>query len=123
MNHTLAVIAAYAASAAFAMPGQQGQGGQQGSPFNFMFLMVGFVVIMYFFMIKPEQRRRREKEDMLRNVGLGDRIVTTGGIHGEVKQVKDKTIRLQVDDHTRLEVEKAAIALVLEKNAAEEEKK
>lgn len=125
MKHIVTLVAAYAATAAFAMPGQGqgGQGGQQSSPYNFLFLMVGFVVIMYFFMIKPEQRRKREKEDLLRNVGVGDKVVTSGGIHGEVKQVKEKTVRLQVDDHTRLEVEKVAIALVVEKGTGEGEKK
>ena len=124
MKHIVTLVAAYAATAAFAMPGQGqgGQGGQQSSPYNFLFLMVGFVVIMYFFMIKPEQRRKREKEDLLRNVGVGDKVVTSGGIHGEVKQVKEKTVRLQVDDHTRLEIEKVAIALVVEKGAGEEKK-
>ena len=124
MKHIVTLVAAYAATAAFAMPGQGqgGQGGPQSSPYNFLFLMVGFVVIMYFFMIKPEQRRKREKEDLLRNVGVGDKVVTSGGIHGEVKQVKEKTVRLQVDDHTRLEIEKVAIALVVEKGAGEEKK-
>ena len=111
----------FAAQAAMAMPNAQGQG-QGGGQFNFLFLMVAFVVIMYFFMIKPEQRRKREKEDMLRNVGVGDKIVTTGGIHGEVKQVKEKTLRLQVDDHTRIELEKAAVAVVIEKAAGGEQK-
>jgi len=123
MNRMLSGCAVlFVAQAAWAMPPAQGQGQGGGGQYNFLFLMVAFVVIMYFFMIKPEQRRKREKEDMLRNVGVGDKIVTTGGIHGEVKQVKEKTLRLQVDDHTRIELEKAAVAAVIEKAGGGEQK-
>lgn len=100
--------------------GTGGDGGQaQGNPMNMLFIFALFMVAMYFFMIRPEQRRRKEKEEMLRRVNVGDRIVTTGGIYGVVKQVKDDTIRLQIDDHTRIELAKAAIANVIERAGEE----
>lgn len=106
-------VLALAAQQAFAMGAPQGQG--QGNPMNMLFIFALFMVAMYFFMIRPEQRRRKEKEEMLRRVNVGDRIVTTGGIYGVVKQVKDDTIRLQIDDHARIELSKAAIANVIER--------
>jgi len=101
------------AQQAHAMGAPQGEG--QGNPMHMLFIFALFMVAMYFFMIRPEQRRRKEKEEMLRRVTVGDRIVTTGGIYGVVKQVKDDTIRLQIDDHTRIELSKAAIANVIER--------
>jgi preprotein translocase subunit YajC len=81
-----------------------------------IFMVGGLLVVMYFFMIKPEQRRRKEKEELLKRVAPGDKIVTTGGIYGVVRQVKENTVRLQVDDQCRIELAKAAIADVVERS-------
>jgi len=108
-------VLALVAQLAHAMGAPQGEGQGQGNPMNMLFIFALFMVAMYFFMIRPEQRRRKEKEEMLRRVNVGDRIVTTGGIYGVVKQVKDDTIRLQIDDHARIELSKAAIANVIER--------
>ncbi len=115
MRRMMAGVSALAAAAqqAYAMGAPQGEG--QGSPMNMIFIFAVFLIAMYFFMIRPEQRRRKEKEEMLRRVNVGDRIVTTGGIFGVVKQVKDDTIRLQIDDHARIELSKAAIGNVIER--------
>ncbi|MCX7848106.1 MAG: preprotein translocase subunit YajC [bacterium] len=99
----------------WAMAGPQGEGQGQASPWNMLFIFALFMVAMYFFMIRPEQRRRKEKEEMLRSVSVGDKIVTTGGIYGIVRQVKEDTVRLQIDDHVRIELAKSAIANVVER--------
>lgn len=104
----------------WAMAPPQGEGQGQGSPWNMLFIFALFMVAMYFFMIRPEQRRRKEKEEMLRQISVGDKIVTTGGIYGVVKQVKDDTVRLQIDDHVRIELSKAAIANVIERASAQD---
>lgn len=110
-------LLALVAQQARAMGAPQGEG--QGNPMNMLFIFALFMVAMYFFMIRPEQRRRKEKEEMLRRVNVGDRIVTTGGIYGVVKQVKEDTIRLQIDDHARIELSKAAIANIVERAGEE----
>lgn len=119
---TIGIAALMAVGSAYALPGQQGGGQGQSNPMQFLLIIAAFGVFMYFFMIRPEQRRKREKEELLRGVGPGDRIITSGGIHGEVKQVKEKTIRLQVDDQTRIEVEKSAIVHVFERAGQTEQK-
>lgn len=110
-----AALLALAASQTYAMGAPQGQG-QGGSPYTMIFMVGGLLVVMYFFMIKPEQRRRKEKEELLKRVAPGDKIVTTGGIYGVVRQVKENTVRLQVDDQCRIELAKAAIADVVERS-------
>ncbi len=107
---------ALAAQRTYAMGAPQGGGqGQGGSPYTMIFMVGGLLVVMYFFMIKPEQRRRKEKEELLKRVMPGDKIVTTGGMFGVVKQVKETTVRLQIDDQCRIELAKAAIADVIER--------
>ena len=106
-------VLALAAQQTYAMGAPQGGG--QSSPYTMIFMVGGLLVVMYFFMIKPEQRRRKEKEDLLKRVMPGDKIVTSGGIYGVVKQVKETTVRLQIDDQCRIELAKAAIADVVER--------
>lgn len=104
---------------ATAMGAPQGEGGgNQG----FLILIVGIFAIMYFFMIRPQQKKQKEKEEMLRAIKEGDRVVTAGGIHGTVKSVKETTVRVQVDDHTRIEFEKTSISGVLSPTQATPEK-
>jgi len=76
-----------------------------------MFLMMGVVlVIMYLLMIRPEQKKQKARQAMLSSLKKGMRVVTTGGIHGTVDHVKDKTVMVKVADQVRLEFSKAAVA-------------
>ncbi len=108
-------VLALAAQQTYAMGVPQG-GGQGSSPYTMIFMVGGLLVVMYFFMIRPEQRRRKEKEDLLKRVAPGDKIVTSGGLYGVVRQVKETTVRLQIDDQCRIELAKAAIADVVERS-------
>jgi preprotein translocase subunit YajC len=68
--------------------------------------------IFYFMISKPQKARQKEHENMLKNLKKNDDVVTTGGIHGTIVDVKDKTVVLKVDDNTKILVEKSAIAVV-----------
>jgi preprotein translocase subunit YajC len=103
---------------AAAMGAPQGEGGQS-NPMSMIFLIGGIIAIFYFFMIAPQKKKQKEKEAMLNAVKEGDEIVTAGGIHGIVKTVKESTVRVQVDDHTRMEIEKTSIAGVINKGQTE----
>lgn len=90
------------------------------------------IVIFYFFMIRPQSKKQKETEKMLKALKKGDKVVTIGGIHGTVSSTKEKTVIVKVDDGTKIEFNRSAIAGVLsdEKPAekksekkAEEEKK
>ena len=88
---------------------------KKGSPFGPFILIGGIFAIMYFLMIRPQQKKQKEKMAMLNAIEQGDKIVTIGGIYGTVKQVKDNSIRVQVDDHTRIELAKSSVANIIEK--------
>lgn len=81
-------------------------------PFAMMFL------IFYVLVFRPQAKARKTHEQMLKNLKKHDEVVTSGGIFGTVLNVKSDTITLRVDEHVRLEVEKAAIARLVKASQA-----
>ncbi len=76
--------------------------------------MVLIFSIMYFMMIRPQNQKQKKLAEMISNLQTGDPVVTTGGIHGVVANLKDgSTLMLKVADNVRIEVDKSAIASVL----------
>src|SRR5688572_12522173 len=68
--------------------------------------------IFYFLLIRPQQKQRREREALLAAVKRGDRVVTTGGIHGTVTGLDDTTITLRVADQVKMTFDRGAIGRV-----------
>ncbi len=83
-------------------------------------LMMGFV---YFFMLRPENKRRKEHEEMIRSLRKGTKVRTTGGILGEVVTVNDDEVVLQVADKVRINVLRTNVSTVESARKAEGEKK
>jgi preprotein translocase subunit YajC len=76
--------------------------------------MVAVFVIMYFLVIRPQNKRQKQLQEMVSNLKTGDRVVTNGGIHGQVANVKDgQTLVLKIADNVKIEVEKSAVATIL----------
>ncbi len=71
------------------------------------------IAVFYFVMIGPERKQRRAREQMLNALKKGDRVVTSGGMHGSVTQVQDDLVTLQVDEGVRLKFNRGAIQTVL----------
>lgn len=67
-------------------------------------------VVFYFFIIRPQKKKEQERRAMIEAVKKGDRIVTIGGIHGTVTQVDEGSVLAQVDNNTKLRIDKNAIA-------------
>ena len=77
------------------------------------------MVIMWVLMIRPQQKKQKELSARIAGLKTGDRVVTTGGVHGVVANVKDgPTLTLKVDDSCKLTVDKSAIVTVLSKELA-----
>jgi preprotein translocase subunit YajC len=75
------------------------------------FLCIG--VIFYFLILRPQKQQQKKLAEMVSALKTGDKVVTTGGIHGIIANVKDgTTLMLKVDDNCRMEVDKAAIATI-----------
>ena len=98
---------------------QQGTASTQSNPPTGMLLMiVVFVAIMYFLMIRPQQKRDRERRQMLAALAKGDAVITTGGICGTVVGLSEDRVVLRVDENVTMEFVRGAIAQVMPKDNA-----
>ena len=91
----------------------QGEGGGGGGLMSFLpFILI--IVIMYFLMIRPQVKRQKERKQMIAAVQKGDKIVTSGGIHGKITGFTDdgNTAIVLVDDKVKLNIDKSAINVV-----------
>ena len=78
------------------------------------FVMFGAVIlIFYFMMIRPQQKRAKEHQALLASIKKGDKVVTTSGMHGSVAEVTDSTVTVTVATNTVITFDKSAIASVL----------
>lgn len=83
------------------------------NPLVNMFPIVLIFFVMYFLLIRPQSKQQKELAQLQKNLKKNDQVVTFGGIHGTVVNLKDDTVTLRVDDNVRLEVDKTAIARVM----------
>lgn len=98
-----------------------GAGGQQsGSPLTSLAPLLLIGLIMYFLMIRPQSKKQKAMKNMLANLAKGDAVITIGGIHGTVVEVKERTVIIKVDGETKLEFNKEAVATVVNPQAASE---
>ncbi len=78
-----------------------------------------FIPLLYLLMIRPQQKKQKQWQQMLRSIKSGDRITTAGGIRGTILSIKDDSIVIRVPpDNLKLEVAKSAIASVTQEDAA-----
>ena len=82
---------------------------QQGSSFSGIIMIVLIFVIFWLFFIRPQNKRAKEQQKFRDNLQKGDKVVTIGGIHGKVEEVREHTVLVSVDHNTKIEFEKSAI--------------
>ncbi|MBU0677439.1 MAG: preprotein translocase subunit YajC [Verrucomicrobia bacterium] len=104
-----------------AMAGQQGQGAQQMSPVGMIGWFVIMIAIFYFILIRPQQRREKERKALISAIKTGDRVLFAGGIIGTVANCKDKTLVIKIADNVKIEVSRGAVSQVLAKGEEPED--
>jgi preprotein translocase subunit YajC len=87
----------------------QAQGDQ--NPMSFWIMMGLLMVVFYFFMIRPQQKKAKDAKKFRESLEKGSKVITIGGIHGKVVEVNDTTVLLDVDNNVKLRFEKSAIAM------------
>ena len=85
---------------------------QAASPLLNLMPLVFIFFIFYFLVIRPQKSKEKEQQKMLNNLNKNDDVVTSGGIHGTIVNVKEKTVVLRVDDNAKIEVEKSCITYI-----------
>ncbi len=78
--------------------------------------MVLIFGIFYFLVIRPEKKKQKDHQEMVKNLKKNDEVVTSGGIHGIVVNIKETSVVLRLDENVRVEFDKEAV-LVLKKKA------
>ena len=103
-------------SVAYAMAqAPQAQGGESPNPLVSLMPIIFMFVIFYFLLIRPQQKKQKEHQKMTSELKKNDQVVTSGGIHGTISNIKEKTVMLKVDDSVKIEVSRSAIAGVKQK--------
>jgi len=90
-------------------------GGQGG--FSPMIFMVLIFAVFYFLFIRPSQVQQKKHKEMIQTLQKGDKVISSGGIHGKIAQIKDFTVKIKIDEKTELELEKGMIKKVLRKES------
>ena len=78
-----------------------------------MFAVLG--VMFYFLLIRPQQKQRKEQENLLKNIKSGDRVLLNSGIYGIVTNVKEKSFMVKIADNVKVEVAKSGVGTVVQK--------
>ena len=82
--------------------------GQPGGLLSFLPFAI-ILAIFYFLILMPMQRRQKKVQEFQSGLKVGDKIVTTGGIYGQITRVNDKSVLLQVADKVRIEIARASV--------------
>lgn len=100
--------------------GSKGAGG--GGGMEVLVLPLLFFGIFYLLVFRPQQKQAKKQREFLQNLKSGDRVVTSGGIHGEIKGMTDTTVTLEIAERVRVKVSRAAITGKSQDTAAPETK-
>lgn len=78
-------------------------------------MLIGFLLIFYFLMIRPQSKRAKEQRNLLSKLSVDDEVITTAGLAGKITQVGDSYIKLEIAKHVEITIQKAAITGMLPK--------
>ena len=89
------------------LPGVAGQG---AGGFSSLFPIILVFVIFYFLLIRPQQKQKKQHQEMINQLKKGDRIITSGGIHGRVTSVGEVTLTVEISEKVRIKLTKGNVA-------------
>ena len=86
-----------------------------GSPLAVPLMMVAFVAIFYFLVLRPQQKKAKDHQNMISKLAAGDEVVTSGGVLGRITEVGDAFVTLEVADGVRMKVQKGQVTSLMPK--------
>jgi preprotein translocase subunit YajC len=102
-------------SLAYAMGGLGGEAGGQGGGFTAFVPLILMFAIFYFLLIRPQQKKAKQHKQVLSSIKKGDRVVSSGGLHGVVTGLTDDVVTMEIAPKIRVKVSRGSIAGVLGK--------
>ena len=82
---------------------------QGGADYSFLIMMVAIFAIMYFFMIRPQNKKQKEIANFRKNLEIGQSVITAGGIYGKVKELEDNAVVLEIAPSVKIKVDRNSI--------------
>lgn len=87
----------------------QAPGGFMSGGGSTIIMIVAMFAIMYFFMIRPQNKKQKEIQNFRRGLEAGQKVITAGGVHGKIKEVRDDVVILEIADNVRIKIDKNSI--------------
>ena len=105
---------------AYAM-GQAGGGAASGSGggFTAFIPLILMFVVFYFLLIRPQQKKAKEHKDMIARLRVGDKIITGGGIHGEIKAINESFATVEISEEINININRGSIAALISGNTGD----
>lgn len=75
------------------------------------FLLI--ILVFYFLILRPQQKRQKERQKLLQSIKKGDKVITSGGMHGVIEGLDDKTVLIKIADNTKVKVERSAVTTII----------
>ena len=91
------------------IPQAQGAQGGQGGGLTMLLMLALIFVVMWLFMIRPQQKRQKQLNEFRNSLSKGDKVVTVGGIYGTIVEVNDNKVLLEIDKDVKIKVDKASL--------------
>ena len=82
---------------------------QGGGDYSFLIMMVAIFAIMYFFMIRPQNKKQKEIQNFRKNLEVGQSVITAGGIYGKIKEIEDNAVIVEIAPSVKIKVDKNSI--------------
>ncbi len=100
--------------AAYAM-GASPEGGGSPNPISSMIPFVLIFAVLYLLILRPQMKKQKDQKRMIEELEKGDQVVTSGGIHGSIANIKDDILVLKIADNVKIELSRAAVSRVKNK--------
>lgn len=82
---------------------------QQGSPWSGIIMILLVFVVMWLFMIRPQQKKQKELEKQRNEMKPGDKVVTAGGLHGKIEKIQDDTMLVEIAKGVSIRIDKTSV--------------
>ncbi|MBU3855932.1 MULTISPECIES: preprotein translocase subunit YajC [Bacteroides] len=82
---------------------------QGGADYSFLIMMVAIFVIMYFFMIRPQNKKQKEIQKFRKGLEVGQSVITAGGIYGKIKEIEDNAVIVEIAPSVKIKIDKNSI--------------
>lgn len=99
-------------------------GSPEGGPdMGFLLMMGALLVVMCFFMIRPQSKKAKEQKNFIEELKKGDKVVTIGGIHGKIVKVDEGSFLVEIDTNTKIRLDKSSVSVESTQAAAKKVEK